>query len=348
MTTAQSDAITALLAQADALGISVADLAAAMSAAPTVSEYIASILPTATRGQEHTYTPYLQKFAATHGSLRLTEVTTTIATGFVENCQRDAVTTRGRRRNSRDGRSAKENAIAALRWMFTRAIGDHHVNDNPAAGVRKPARPRTTRHGLTASQVQELFQATASGGDDPALDALLVRFFLESGARREGVLSLRLRDIDQERSTVLLREKNDKDGSEQPVSPSLIRAVLAQARARGATAPEDAVFRYKPRKGTKVGAPLTRRRFNTLTNRWQATLPWAARVSVTPHVLRHTAIGLVESDAGYSVARAFARHQSKREVTTTYLQRTICDVAQAIERLTEEPHPLAARRWELG
>ena len=349
MTTTDRQAqIAALIAQAQQLGLTAADLATNLKETPTVGDYINEILPTASAGQSHTYKPYLLMFASKYKDAGLDAITTTDVTRFVAGVQDNARATRGHRRNSRDGRSAKENSIAALRWMFQRAINDRIIRDNPASAVPKPGRPRTTRHGLSADQLTELFQATARGGDDPTLDALLVRFLVESGARREGAINLRLRDVDTERCTVLLREKNDKDGTEQPLSPSLIKAILDFARSRGASAPTDSVFRYKPQEAETVGPPLTRRRFDTLTNRWQATLPFAARLAVTPHVLRHTAIGLVESKTSYAVARAFARHTSKGEVTTTYLQRTIADVAQAIQELTEEEHPLAVDRWELS
>jgi integrase len=346
-TTPTQQAISALLAQAAAQGLTLDDLVAAQTGAVTVADYIAEILPTASAGRLHTYEPYLRRFATAYGTHLLATITATHVTGFTQDILTTAESTRGNRRIARGGRSAQENAIAALRWMFARAIGDHLITDNPALSVAKPARPRQTRHGLTANQLKELFRVTATGGDDCTLDALVTRFIVETGARREGVLKLRLRDLDDERCTVLLREKNDKDGSEQPASPGLLRALRTFAASRDAIEPNDAVFRYKPKKGERIGRPLTRRRFNTLADRWQATLPFAARLGVTPHSLRHTAIGLVESVAGYAIARRFARHHSRQEVTTTYLQRDIHDVAWAVQHITGEPHPLAKDRWQL-
>lgn len=58
------------------------------------------------------------------------------------------------------------------------------------------------------------------------------------------------------------------------------------------------------------------------------------------HIIRHTAITLVERYAGYEVARAFAGHE-ETETTSTYSKATIEEVAAAIEYLTGEPHPLA-------
>lgn len=347
-TTTHEATIAALLAEAAAHGISLQELAKAENDCTTVGGYITRVLPTASPGQARTYGPYLNMFAEQYGQRGLTTVTVTDITAFCQQVESHAVATRGQRRNARGGRSARENAIAGLRWLYTRAIGDNLATNNPALGVSKPPRPRQTRHGLTATQLTELFEATKTGGNDPTLDTLLTRFLVEAGARREGAINLRLRDLDPTRCTVLLREKNDQDGSDQPVSPGLIKALATFAKSRGAADPNDAVFRYLPKKGTHVGPPLTRRRFNTLADRWQETLPFAARLGVTPHSLRHTAVGMVESIAGYAIARQFARHHSNREVTTTYLQRDIHDVAWAIQQLTEEPHPLAKDRWQLG
>jgi integrase/recombinase XerC len=337
-----------LLAQARALGLSVEDLLHPGTSI-TIAEFVAKVLPTAGRGNKRNYTTYLNRFAAEHayGSRPLSSITHTDVATFVAATQEHAVATRGNRRNSRDGRGAAENAISALRWLFKRAMLEDLASHNPASTVAKPARAQSPRQALTATQLAELFQVSATGGNDPALDSLLTRFFVESGARREGVLALRLRDIDPERCTVLLREKFDKNGTEQPVSPSTIAALTAFAAQRGSVGPNDAVFRYKPARGKTVGTPLTRRRFNTLADRWQNTLPFAARQGVSPHTLRHTAIGMVETATSFAIARAFARHHSTKEVTTTYLQRNVHDVAYAVELLTGEEHPLSKDRWKM-
>lgn len=166
---------------------------------------------------------------------------------------------------------------------------------------------------------------------DPDLDLLLVRFHLESGARREGALNLTLGRLDHRRATVWLDEKFDIE-REQPVSPSLLAEIEAHARSRGATKPEDPVFR------TARGVPISRRRYNTLFNHVQAALPWTDRTPVTAHVLRHTTATAVERIAGHAVAEAFLGHAP----TSVYTKARIEEVAAAIATLTGEPHPLAA------
>jgi hypothetical protein len=120
---------------------------------------------------------------------------------------------------------------------------------------------------------------------------LLIRFHLESGARREGAPNLRLRDLDGRRSSVWLREKFGLE-REQPLSPSLLRALEAHSANRGATVADHAVLR------SRRGRPITRRRYNTVFDRARPCLGWAERTPVSAHVLRHTAITSVERYAG--------------------------------------------------
>jgi integrase len=161
---------------------------------------------------------------------------------------------------------------------------------------------------------------------------LLIRFHLESGARREGALNLRLRDLDGRRSTVWLREKFGIE-REQPISPSLLRALESHSSTRGATAAENSVLRGRS------GRPITRRRYNTVFDRARTCLPWAERTPVSAHVLRHTAITAIERHAGFAVAQAFAGH-SASSVTGTYTRARLAEVAAAVAALTGETHPL--------
>jgi integrase len=62
--------------------------------------------------------------------------------------------------------------------------------------VKKPRRPASRRRGFSDEELSQLFEVTRSGGDDPVLDSLLLRFHLETGARRGGALALRRRDLD--------------------------------------------------------------------------------------------------------------------------------------------------------
>jgi integrase/recombinase XerC len=324
-----------LLAEAEALGLTIDDLVAAASngccresAAPTVAEYLETAAASFSEGTAATYKTYWRIAMVLFGDRPIDEV-------GVDDCEAviaEAVARAKRRRPGSDGRSTRENCIAALRALFSRAQRAGLVARNPAGDVEKPRRRPNRRRALDDAELCELVDAVRTTSRDPDLDLLIVRFHLESGARREGALNLRMADLDNRRATVWLREKFD-DEREQPVTPSLLQALRAQAAARGATSAEDGVFR------TTRARPITRRRYNTLFDRARPSLSWAERTPVSAHVLRHTAITAVERHAGYAVAQAFAGHRSS-SVTGTYTRARIGEVAAAVAALTGEPHPL--------
>lgn len=131
-----------------------------------------------------------------------------------------------------------------------------------------------------------------------------------------------------------LREKDDNQ-REQPVSPSLV-SLLAGHVAIQATSDRDdeAVFR------TSRGAPMSKRRYDTIFRRARTGLDWSQRTPVSAHVLRHTAITAVGRLAGYPVAQAFAGH-TPPSVTGRYLHASLAEIAAAVAILTGEAHPLA-------
>jgi integrase/recombinase XerC len=68
------------------------------------------------------------------------------------------------------------------------------------------------------TRLAEINQVAATTGDDPELDALILRLRTETACRRGGALALRLADLDREQCLILLREKGETVRW-QPVSP---------------------------------------------------------------------------------------------------------------------------------
>ncbi|MFZ4580632.1 MAG: site-specific integrase [Myxococcota bacterium] len=305
---------------------------------PTVEAYLPVVQKAAKSSTSDTYGTYWRLLVRDLGDKGLDEVRTTDLKALANTARSEAV----KRRNSRDGRSAEENCVGALRAFFRCAVDDGLITTNPASAVPKPKRQPSQRRALTAEEYAELDAVTRSGGNDPLLDTLLLRFHTETGARRGGAVALTLADLDTTNSQVALHEKGGTLRW-QPVSPTLLAALRQHANARGAQNPSDQVFRYLVHKGDTVGAPLTRRRYNTLANRWQKALPWAAQYGVSPHWLRHTAVTAAERLSGsFGVARAFAGHAVPDDATTTYIKAGTVDVATVVAQMTGETHPLAA------
>jgi len=325
---------TVVLAEAAALGLELEDLIAAHTVtclpAPTLADHIAAIAPTFGPGTAATYGSYWRLALHHLGDHRLTDITVVDLQLVVA----DAAHRAQQRRPGSSGRSSQETCVAALRAVFNRAHAAGLIDTNPARALTKPRRARSRRRALDDTELAELIEAIRTTSSDPDLDLLLVRFHLETGARRQGALHLRLTDIDARRATVWLREKNTSD-REQPLSPTLTRLLHHHATTRGAHRPDDPVSRRQD------GVPITARRYNTIFDRARPSLEWTQRTPVSAHVLRHTAINAVARHAGYPTAQTFAGH-TPPHVTGRYLQATITEVAAAIATLTNEPHPLAA------
>ena len=322
-----------VLAEAATLAVDLADLIAAARPAagqvPTVAAFIETIVPTFTPRTAATYRPYWRLAVERLGDRRVDEVSLNDVAAVVA----DAVDRAKRKRPTTTGRAPR------------RPASPHCAPCSPApppAGCEpatppppsQPRRARSRRRALDDHELAELISAVRTTSRDPDLDLLVIRFHLESGARREGALNLRRHDLDLTRATVWLHEKGDTE-REQPVSPSLLALLAGHLADRVPSSQHDeAVFR------TSNGAPMSARRYDTIFCRARAALSWSDRVPVSAHVLRHTAITAVGRLAGYPVARAFAGH-SPPTVTGRYLHAGLAEVATAVASLTGERHPLA-------
>lgn len=279
-----------VLDEARALGLDLADLIAADAsgvALPTLGVYIDEIAATFTPATAKTYRPYWRLAAVHLGDHRLAEITLIDLMGVVDAAAQRAA----ENRPTSTGRAPRETCISALRAVFNRAHAVGLIASNPATALRKPRRSRSRRRALNDRELAELIDAVRTTSHDPDLDLLLIRFHLESGARREGALNLRCCDIDPTRATVWLHEKNDHE-REQPVSPSLITMLERHTDQRGTRRPEAAVFR------TSSGRPLSGRRYDRIFEHARTCLPWSSRTPVSAHVLRHTATNAITRLAG--------------------------------------------------
>lgn len=341
MTTANLRARVAL-AELEALGLTVEDLLAVAgqtatprAAGPTLAAYLPGVRDAYPPRTRRTYNSYWRLAEELIGDVPLEKVTSDHVAAVAEEAARRA---RARRVGS-DGRASRESTIAAVRAIFTRAHKAGLVPSNPALLIDKPRRLDSRRRALSQTELDDVWAAVAATTKDPDLDLLLLRFHLESGARRMGAINLRIRDLDHARQTLWLREKFGAE-REQPVSASLLLAISDLATSRGAVRPDNhALVLDRLRKGMPVG--VTDRTYDRIFTRAQAVVPWAERTPLTAHVLRYTAITAVERIAGYAVAAKFAGH-TPGSVTGTYTKADIVEVAAAVAQLTGEPHPLAS------
>ena len=252
-----------------------------------------------------------------------------------------AAAERSVRRTNGDG--ARYNAIGAWRRLFEVGIRDRHLaaGMNPASKLKKPKRKKGgARMALEDKLYQDMFALLSSTGDDPELDELILRFLDITGARQEGVLNLRLQDIDRSECTVLLREKFETD-VDQPVPDWFIEELLEFAHRRGAVNRGDGL----PQAG-RAGALQADREASLqlrLLRQLQSSFTWADDMQVTAHTLRHHATTKVQRHAGSAVSTAFARH-ALVETNDIYTEASQREVAQAVIDLHGGDHPWLHRQ----
>jgi integrase/recombinase XerC len=299
---------------------------------PTVGEYIGRVSDAVPLGTRRVYGTYWRRVVEVWGERLITEPTPLEIAQLAEGMKQRVVV----RKNARGGRTAAEHLIAALRCMYRYAIADELLSerDNPAARVAKPRRLASTRRALPDARLYEINETAGSTGNDPELDMLLLRLHTETACRRGGALALCVNDLDVEQCLVRLCEKGETVRW-QPVSPTLMRHMVAHHDERGAGA--ERLLRYRD------GRPISARRYDYLWLRLGKHLPWVATQQVSTHWLRHTTLTWVERNFGYAVARAYAGHNGKSDTgtTSTYVRADLQEVATALAALTGEPHPLA-------
>lgn len=242
-----------------------------------------------------------------------------------------------------DGYGAEETAVTALRGLFETAK-KYLGNVNPAKEIPKPRRTGREKRPLHAFELVELHYLTASGGDDPELDVLLLDFGIATGVRRVGVYQATVGQLHRERQVVDLRDKY-KRKQPAPVSLELIDRLLAHAKERGGPQCDPNSPLYRPdapvlwyRKGTSC-LPITSRRFDTLTERWQRELTWANAEQLGFHHIRHTVAAIVATQYGPQYKKRYLRH-ADGSVTDAYGVCTFEELTRAMSDLLQYEHPL--------
>ena len=320
------------------MGVDPADLlhtSAISSQAPAFADYIPRVSGAVSAGTRRVYGTYWNRVIRAWGARPITSVTPLEISRLAEQVKANVV----QRRNARGGRGAAEHLIAALRCMYRHAVANGILteSENPAARVPKPCRLRSTRRALPDSRLEELAQIAGTTGDDPALDALLLRLHIETACRRGGALALMPEDLDPEQCLIRLHEKGETMRW-QPVSPTLMSHLLAHAESRGGLDSGERLLRYAN------GRPITSRRYDYLWRRLGSQLPWVATQQVSMHWIRHTVLTWVERNFGFAVAQAYAGHEDHGRggrAMATYVRAGLPEVATALAALTREAHPLA-------
>jgi len=262
-----------------------------------------------------TYRYHIVRLVREFGDRRLDRIGLLDLEGAAVRVRQEAIA-RGR---SRHGFGAQESFVNATRFVFNCAVKAGHLRVNPAAGLARPRRRRSLRRALSAEELAAIFDAVVATSHDPELDLLVLAFARETACRRDGILNLRLSDI-QPTPSVLLYEKFD-ERREIPVSAPLVSALRAHAqRAPGS----EQVFHYRN------GDRLTDRRFDTIFGRAGRHLPWVRSLGVSLHWIRYSTLTDVRMLCGERVAAAYAGHgDGAAGVTGIYTRATFAELQAA-------------------
>ena len=293
------------------LGVRPADMMAAPARTefPLIADYIPLVEKAVTKGTRRVYSPYWAKVVREWGHRHVNEPTALEISQLAEQVREGAV----QRRNARGGRGAAEHLIGALRCMYGYLVADGILTqaENPAARAAKPRRLRSARMALPDSRLDELCRVASTTGNDPALDALLLRLHMETACRRGGALALAPDDLDPEQCLIRLREKGETVRW-QPVSPTLMRHLLAHGESRGGLGNGQRLLRYAN------GRPITKKRYE-LSVAAARRAPRLGRDPPGQHVLdqaHHTDLGRAE--LRLRRRRSLRRPRGQRERSTLH------------------------------
>lgn len=284
--------------------------AQAMTTDITVGEYVPRVRANLTPGTLEAWRRILALIEELWGDRRPADIEVSDVAELVRIAQETAV-----RRWHYQGRGAAEHAVAASRHLLGAALRDDLVQKNVALLVPRPGRADPSRSALSRRQVDELL-TVAAAHDERTL--WMLRWLLETGSRREGLLDLEPGVLRSSTRTVLIVEKGRKSRV-LPVSASLA-AELAR--------PSSTLYGW------------TKKRLEGDWKVLRDVTGWAGEMKVSSHWLRHTAVTRMERASSFVVAARWAGHSLSSVVTSTYVRVGLPDVACGWSSMTGELHPL--------
>jgi site-specific recombinase XerD len=278
----------------------------------TISEAMPAVLGAVHQPSLRTYASGLRAFEARFGDHELADVSVLELRALRDEIERstgDHIVTRavarGRELHSYDarafGQGAASNFVMAVRFLFRYAVDAGWVDASPATSLETPDRHPTLRRPLLPEELEEIWHVATTTGMDPELDEHLLTFLRHTAARRQGCINLRVGHVQPQRGRVILTEKYGHSRV-LPFDARIGEALLDFATSRGSVHPVDPVFRYRS------GAPLTRRRFNSLFDRIDRHTDFTEALDVSAHWIRHTTLADIAAASDIRVAETFAGH----------------------------------------
>jgi len=182
-------------------------------------------------------------------------------------------------RSLSDHPTTANRVLAVISSMFTFAIRQHLVRDNPARGIERNGEIKRTRH-LSPEELarlgEVLLTAEKRGDNQPGINA--VRLLLLTGMRRGEVEALQWGFVDWDRGRICLPDSKSGEKSVPLGQPAIDLLTAIRAKQEEKTARSENGFVFPGKKGHLIGLPK-------MWRKWRAE---AGLDGVRIHDLRHS------------------------------------------------------------
>ncbi len=223
--------------------------------------------------------------------------------------------------------------LAAVKALFTHCVRMGYLDTNPATVIASPKLDRPLPTVLQESETDIMSHTIDLSTPEGLRDRALCELLYGSGLRVSEALQLDVGSIDQQRGTVRVLGKRNKERI-VPVTQTCVQAVAAWLERRGELAtPESHSALFLGSRGKRMTAVAAWRAIRAILG------PVTESAKKSPHVLRHSfATHLLNNGADLTAVSELLGHSS---LSTTQVYTHV-----SVERLREayaRAHPRAAK-----
>ncbi len=231
------------------------------------------------------------------------------------------------------GSRSLQRELSSIRGFFNFLIAEHHINLNPASGVRAPKAPRKLPKPLDVDSMASMLDAQQDDGLE-VRDVAMWELFYSSGLRLSELTDLDCPDIDLDAGSVFVRSGKGKRSRYVPVGGKACEAIRLWLQTRVIYAGDAQSALFLSRLGQRIAPRSVQQRLE----RWRVKLGLDARIH--PHRLRHSfASHMLEGSGDLRAVQELLGHSS---IATTQIY-THLDF-QRLAAVYDQAHPRAKKR----
>ena len=224
--------------------------------------------------------------------------------------------------------------LLPIRALFAWCVKNGHLAANPASDLDLPkVEQRLPKAALTAGEAEQVLAVPDTTTTSGVRDRCMLEVLYCTGIRRAELAHLNIRDVDRERSTLMVRQGKGKKDRLVPIHARCITwldTYLADARPKLASEPDDGTLFL-----TVDGTPFSLDRLTQLVREHVKTSGVAKEGAC--HLFRHTlATVMLEGGADIRYVQAMLGHA---ELTTTQIYAQVS--IRALQAVHSATHPAA-------